>query len=463
MINQLLLLVLFCFFLPHAHADREYLDPNRPLPWRLNGSHNQGVFRGQPEQIHLSYGGSPSEMFVTFLTFDDVGPAIVWFGEDRLDRKVRANTSVFTDEGPLKSKRFVHRALLTNIRAGQRYNYRVGSEDFGVSSIFTFRGLQPRPEGGYKYAVFGDMGNYNARSLGRIQREAQDGDFDMILHVGDLAYNLDTDDGNVGDEFMRQIEPIAAILPYQNFSHYKHRFTMPGTDHNLWYSFDLGDVHFVSFSTEVYFNLPLGYEPLKNQWNWLVEDLRKANENRKKVPWIIAQGHRPMYCSTNDSDDCRKIESIIRTGLPILFYEQGVDLLIFAHEHTYERLWPVFNRIVYNGTDNPNVDPPAPVHVLSGSAGCQEYTDTFAERGVWDAVRSSNYGFSRMHVFNATHLHWQQVRADDGAIEDDFWLVKHRHAPYTAADLRRLKRFGTYVSYAVESPIRQPAVDPSEL
>ena len=36
------------------------------------------------------------------------------------------------------------------------------------------------------------MGNINARSLGKIQKEAQDGDFDMILHVGDLAYNLDT-------------------------------------------------------------------------------------------------------------------------------------------------------------------------------------------------------------------------------------------------------------------------------
>ena len=28
------------------------------------------------------------------------------------------------------------------------------------------------------------MGNVNARSLGKLQREAQNGDFDMILHVG---------------------------------------------------------------------------------------------------------------------------------------------------------------------------------------------------------------------------------------------------------------------------------------
>lgn len=36
------------------------------------------------------------------------------------------------------------------------------------------------------------MGNINARSLGKIQKLAQDGDFDVVLHVGDFAYNFDT-------------------------------------------------------------------------------------------------------------------------------------------------------------------------------------------------------------------------------------------------------------------------------
>jgi hypothetical protein len=87
--------------------------------------------------------------------------------------------------------------------------YRVGSQ-YGWSPVYSFVGLQERPDGGYKFAVFGDMGNVNARSLGKLQREAQDGDFDMVLHVGssirvekkllkksmsftgDMAYNLDT-------------------------------------------------------------------------------------------------------------------------------------------------------------------------------------------------------------------------------------------------------------------------------
>ncbi|KAI6188915.1 Purple acid phosphatase [Aphelenchoides besseyi] len=467
-------------FLQVVVSQRLYLDPHRKLSWKQSNP-NYGPYRGQPEQVHLSYGGDPSKVFVTFLTFDDVGQTIVDYGIGKLDHRVNATISTFVDQGPLKSTRYIHRALIENIQAGQRYMYRVGSEDFGVSNIFSFVGLKERPEGGYKYAVFGDMGNYNARSLGRLQRQAQNGDFDIVLHVGDLAYNLDTDDGMIGDEFMRQIEPVASTVIYQvtpgnheyaqNFTHYVNRFTMPNTDTNLWYSYDVGNVHFVSFSTEVYFNLLDGFEPLKNQWNWLVQDLKKANANRNQVPWIITLGHRPMYCSTDDSDDCRRIESRIRTGIPLthsyclekLFYSQGVDLMVWAHEHTYERLWPVYDRVVYNGTDEPNVDPPAPVHVLSGSAGCQEYTDMFADAGIWDAVRSNNYGFSHMHVFNSTHLHWQQIRATDGKIEDDFWLIKNKHGPYNAEDLRRLKRHGTYVPYSVKSPIKKPSQDPSEL
>ncbi|TKR70396.1 hypothetical protein L596_022430 [Steinernema carpocapsae] len=444
---------------------RTFLAADRNASWQ-DGNPNHGPFYAQPEQVHLSYGGDPSTMIVTWVTFDDTLASIVEYGpsDDHLDTVAKGNTSLFVDGGSQKSKRYIHRVAIDGIEPGKKYYYHVGSE-FGWSSIFSFVGLKSRPDGGYRYAIYGDMGNINARSLGKLQELAQKRDYDVVLHVGDLAYNLDTYEGTFGDEFMRQIEPIAAYVPYMtvvgnhenayNFSHYVNRYSMPQSDHNLFYSFDIGEVHFIGFSTEFYFYTYYGWDQIKHQWDWLVEDLKKATENREKVPWIVTMGHRPMYCSDYDSDDCTYYESIIRCGLPLthayglenLFYKYGVDLELWAHEHSYERMFPVFNRTVYNGTNEPYVDPPAPVHVVTGSAGCQENTDPFVPHPPpWSAVRSSDYGFSRMQVFNSTHMYFEQISATNGNLVDSFWLVKTKHGRYNSPhQLKKLRQFGTKI------------------
>ena len=47
-----------------------------------------------------------------------------------------------------------------------------------------------------------------------------------------------------------------------------------------------------------------------------------------------------------------------------------MDIALWAHEHEYQRMWPVYDRKVYNGTtsSNPYEDPGAPVHLVTGSA-----------------------------------------------------------------------------------------------
>jgi hypothetical protein len=63
-----------------------------------------------------------------------------------------------------------------------------------------------------------------------------------------------------------------------------------------------------------------------------------------------------------------------RFGLEDLFMEYGVDLTIWAHEHSYERLWPLYNHVVYNGSvEEPYKNPKALTHVITGSAVCQSH------------------------------------------------------------------------------------------
>lgn len=67
---------------------------------------------------------------------------------------------------------------------------------------------------------------------------------------------------------------------------------------------------------------------------------------------------------------CRTILILITLfSLETVFYENGVDVIIQGHEHSYERLWPVYNgTVIARNYTNPK----APVHIISGAAGCNE-------------------------------------------------------------------------------------------
>jgi hypothetical protein len=98
--------------------------------------------------------------------------------------------------------------------------------------------------------------------------------------------------------------------------------------------------------------------------------------------------------------------------LPLPFFippPAEVDMAFWAHEHSYERTWPVYNNTVHNGTTHPG-DPyrnaGATVHIVTGSAGCREGHGHYDKgaRGAWSAVRNTEYGYGKLRVANATHL-----------------------------------------------------------
>ncbi|KAL0280763.1 UNVERIFIED_CONTAM: hypothetical protein PYX00_001966 [Menopon gallinae] len=402
----------------------------------------------QPEQVHLSFGNNLTEMFVTWTTYSQTSSSIVEYGIDGLILKKTGESVKFVDGGVEKRTIYIHKVKLTHLTPNSTYLYHCGSNE-GWSSLFSFHTPPDDINWSPRIALFGDMGSFNAQSLSRLQQEAQRGLYDVIIHIGDFAYDMDTDEGRVGDEFMRQIESIAAYVPYMtvpgnheekyNFSHYRARFTMPGDNEGLYYSFNFGPIHFIGISSEVYYYLNYGLKQMVKQYDWLQNDLKEATypENRADRPWIITLGHRPMYCSNDDSDDCTFEKDILRVGLPILnwfgledlFYEKGVDMEIWAHEHSYERTWPLYNNEVYNGSfDAPYTNPGAPVHIITGSAGCNEFVDKFINNPKpWSAFRSSDYGYTRLTAFNKTHLYLEQVSDDkEGAVIDWFWLIKTR-------------------------------------
>ena len=58
-------------------------------------------------------------------------------------------------------------------------------------------------------------------------------------------------------------------------------------DKNMFFSFDIGLVHFVSVSTEFYYFLNYGLIQVKNQYEWLEADLAKVDRYEISVKEIL--------------------------------------------------------------------------------------------------------------------------------------------------------------------------------
>lgn len=408
----------------------------------------------QPEQIHISSTGDPTEMMITWVTMAESVKSVVEYGERYklpLNMKTFGSATKYKACGWKKRIIYMHRVKLEGLTPGSGYDYRVGSSD-GWSALYNFNATKAGTAWQPRFAIYGDLGVDNAQSLSKLQKEVQGGRYDAILHVGDFAYNMESDNSQVGDRFMNQIEPMAAYVPYMtcpgnheqacNFSNYRERFSMPGNTEGIYYSWNIGPVHIISFSTELYYFLEYGMEPLVRQYKWLQRDLEEASkpENRAERPWIITMAHRPMYCSNAVGDGCENHENAIRTGLssaklfPLedLLYRHGVDVEFWAHEHSYERLYPVYNHQIRSGSkEKPYTNPRAPVHITTGSAGCKYCHDKFKrDYGPWTAFRTLDYGYTRVQVFNSSHLSLEQVSIDkDYQVIDRIWIIKDKHGP----------------------------------
>lgn len=156
---------------------------------------------------------SASEIVVTWSTINDTGDSVVEYGKSKLILKAFGKSKLFVDGGPTKRSQYIHNVHLKDLKPDTKYVYRCGGLN-GWSPKFSFKTIKNDSNSEFTFAIFGDMGNENAQSLGRLQEETQNGMYDSIIHVGDFAYDMPDNNGLVGDEFMKQIETVAAYAPY---------------------------------------------------------------------------------------------------------------------------------------------------------------------------------------------------------------------------------------------------------
>jgi hypothetical protein len=334
-------------------------------------------------------------------------------------------------EGPIATtyweSGYHHHVVLDNLSPSTTYSYAVGSGDGNWSDIQNFTTVSDSSSDSIKFTYFGDLGAKDAWHKGTSTIDyliEKKDEFELVWIGGDIGYADDAfahpqclippykdrercDYETLYNEFMKEIEPIAQQVPLMtlpgnheaedhspqcllseecrdslsNFTAYNTRFRMPSSESggalNMYSSFNAGPVHFISMDLETgypgsaeenrYLLKCGGFRSADGSdfLTWFENDLRKANESRHERPWIIVGGHHPMYCLSGYN---KKMANAIEQ----LLYDYQVDLMLVAHVHDYERMWPTFNGTLENAENPTYVNPRATTHILVGGAGNDE-------------------------------------------------------------------------------------------
>ena len=186
-----------------------------------------------PRHLQLSYSGEV-DIVVTFNTAAATLASVEWWpanGSNATRQTAAAAATLFNLTGTTDDYiAWIHRVTLHGLASGAEYSYRVGSEAGGWSPTRTFRcsvhcgvvtnsNATTAPGSPLMFLAVADLsGDAIDGGFGGVARalasEVVGGQYDIVLHAGDIAYDLHTDKGAVGDAFMADVEPVASRVPY---------------------------------------------------------------------------------------------------------------------------------------------------------------------------------------------------------------------------------------------------------
>jgi len=354
---------------------------------------------------------------------------------------------------------WLNTVVLKNLQVSTQYFYTCGSGANDWSPLKWFTNQQH--DHLWTFAIFADFGLVNDESVVSLYADVQASAFDVVILAGDQAYDLDSNNGETGNNFMRMQEGYASFVPlfvavgnhesHNNYSQVLNRYAGLGANAGvnsgsgtmLYYSIDIGLSHFVFFSTEAYWSQT---DIIVSQLNWLKNDLIQANNNRDTTPWLIAIGHKSFNMDNNGA--CGGGQSCTNASwYDDLFNDYGVDLLFVGHQHEYRRLISTYGTkglIDMNSASSDYsvyTDPRFLVTITSGAVGCPEVQPAACGGATPNdpsnptATCSRNYGYGKLKIENSTHASWvwktsvPHAGSPDPFYQDNFQLIVHNHGP----------------------------------
>lgn len=183
-------------------------------------------------------------------------------------------------------------------------------------------------------AIYGDS-RFNHDAHRRVVAQILKFKPDAVFHVGDLV-----DDPKNGQEWAVVKDIISPLQMSSDFliatgnheqeaAEYYSNFVLPGNE--KWYSYDISNVHFLVFNTNL--DTSLGSE----QYQWAEQDLKLVDKDKL----IVAVTHHPFLSVGRHAEE----KNYFTEDLNNLLTRHQVELIFSGHEHNYERL--LYNNINY--------------------------------------------------------------------------------------------------------------------
>ena len=208
----------------------------------------------------------------------------------------------------------------------------------------------------------------------------------LALGLGDYSYGSVSDFEPVVDTLNAAGIPFKGALGNHDSSSYASLFGQP----SMLYAFDAGQARIILLNTE---------DSDSANTQFLENELKNT-----KQPWKIVAMHKPLYTSPSIHPE----EKELAGKLQPLIDKYGVNLVLYGHNHNYERI---------KLPDKPTL------YVQAGTAGESHYDIKGSRSGGGVEFKDDNdYGFVKLTI-NSDTLSGQFI-SHDGEILDSFGLSK---------------------------------------
>ena len=247
---------------------------------------------------------------------------------------------------------------------------------------------------------------------------------ELVLGLGDYSYQ------STPKCWLDKIKPIDNKTKINSGNHdvITKKLLNSYLDHfdlsKQYYSFNFKNVHYSYNGKRT--KIESGLETVQ----FVKNDLQQASKD-PKIKWIIVNMHKPVYTSPNgcSASSCKGSVTLRDIYHP-LFDQYGVDLVLGAHMHSYQRTFP----FKYN-TDNPSEpaiisssknnynNPNGVIFAIVGTGGINFHG--LAGRAPFVASQQRNkFGALEIKITNGVTIIEGKFYANDESKKDQFTIKK---------------------------------------